>query len=155
MQHESAEQDARSRERNTHELIGLDRIRAVVDDFYERIQRHPVLAEPFKVVGDWHEHKQRLVHFWWVSLGGERYRDYVYRVAPVHMQVGVTAKQVDLWLELFHATLLDHLEPELAEQWYRRAANMGRSIRMVARFGHERDNQVNFGEPVRILPAKP
>lgn len=154
MRQDQVRDESRLRERNTNELIGLDRIRAVVDDFYDRIQRHPTLAEPFRVVEDWPVHKERLVHFWWVSLGGERYRDYVYRVAPVHMQVGVKEEQVDQWLELFHATLLDHLDPDLAALWFSRAANMGRSIRMVARFSEHEDNQVSFGEPVRILPRE-
>lgn len=124
----------RPRERRTHEAIGREAIARVVDDFYDRIQRHPTLAEPFQRVQDWPEHKARLTHFWWISLGGERYRDDQYRVAPAHLPLGITDELVDDWLALFRETLSRHLEPELAEAWYARAAHMGRSIRMLSYF---------------------
>jgi hemoglobin len=121
-------------QRNTHEAIGLPAITAVVDDFYSRIQHHPTLAKPFERVDDWPEHKARLTHFWWLSLGGKAYRDDQYRVGPLHMTLGITDALVDDWLALFHQVMVEHLDAELAEAWYRRAANMGRSIRMLASF---------------------
>lgn len=120
------------RSRNTHEAIGLDTIRRVVDDFYDRIQRHPTLAEPFQRVGDWPEHKARLTHFWWLSLGGERYRDDQFRVGPAHMPLSITDELVTDWLTLFEATVRCHVEATLAEAWLQRARHMGRSIRMLA-----------------------
>lgn len=122
------------RERDTYRAIGRERIAAVVDDFYDRIQAHPSLAEPFRRVSDWPEHKARLTHFWWVSLGGEAYRDEQYRVGPAHVGLGVDEALVDEWLALFAATLADHLEPELARAWMSRAQSMGRSIRMLLAF---------------------
>lgn len=119
------------RERNTHEAIGRDTVAAVVDDFYDRVQRHPTLAEPFLRVSDWPEHKARLTHFWWISLGGDAYRDDEYRVGPAHIGMGVPPELVDDWLALFRATLDAHLPPELADPWFDRARNMGRSIRMM------------------------
>lgn len=125
------------RERKTVEAIGHDAIERVVDDFYNRIQQHPTLAAPFRQVEDWPEHKARLTHFWWISLGGKRYRDDQYRVAPVHMSLGITHELVDDWLALFEATLHDHLSDELAEAWLDRARNMGRSIRLLADWNPE------------------
>ncbi|MDN5848337.1 MAG: group III truncated hemoglobin [Nitrococcus sp.] len=119
------------RQRDTHTAIGLEAICQVVDDFYNRIQRHPTLAEPFTRVTDWPEHKARLSHFWWISLGGERYRDDHYRVASTHLPIGISDALVDDWLALFQSTLKEHLESELAAQWYQRAEHMGRSIRML------------------------
>lgn len=133
--------------RDTNQAIGLNTIAAVVDDFYDRIQRHPTLAEPFTRVDDWPEHKERLTHFWWVSLGGNRYRDYQYRVGPIHMSVGVTDALVDDWLALLRATLDDHLEPELADAWYSRAQHMGRSIRMLGSF-NPNDPTASLGRKV-------
>lgn len=122
------------RTRNTHEAIGLAAMAAVVDDFYDRIQAHPTLAEPFERIDDWPEHKARLTHFWWLSLGGKAYRDDQYRVGPLHMSLGINDELVDDWLALFNQVLHEHLDPELAQAWYQRAANMGRSIRMLASF---------------------
>ncbi len=141
---------ANARTRDTHRQIGMERIRAVVDDFYNEVQTHPALAETFAVVDDWPEHKAKIAHFWWVSLGGERYRDDEYRVGPVHARNKVREEQVDEWLKLFRTVLEKHLEPELVEAWYARANNMGRSIRMIARFGEspESASAAILGRPV-------
>lgn len=120
--------------RNACALIGRDRIEAVVDDFYERVKRHPTLAVPFASVVDWDEHKAHLAHFWWVSLGGERYRSKPYNVGAKHYEAGVTDPLVDDWLALFRRTLDDHLPNELADLWHARASRMGESIRMMAEF---------------------
>src|SRR5690625_4443274 len=106
------------RERETNDSIGHDTIAAVVDDFYDRIQHHPTLAEPFERLHDWPEHKAKLTHFWWVSLGGDRYAPFEYRVGPVHMELGVPEGLVDDWLALFRQVLDEHLPAELAEAWY-------------------------------------
>ena len=125
-----------SRSRNTHEQIGLEKISAVVDDFYNRIQRHPTLARPFSRVRNWDEHKARLSHFWWISLGGAAYRPDIYNVAAKHMdaEVGMTAALIDDWLALFQETLRDSLPMEHAEAWLSRAQNMGRSLRLMLDF---------------------
>src|SRR5687767_14640540 len=44
--------------------IGLDKVKAVIGDFYDRVQEHPALARPFGIVDDWREHKAHLSHFW-------------------------------------------------------------------------------------------
>lgn len=111
--------------------IPLPIIRAVVDDFYNRVQRHPTLSEPFAIVDDWALHKDRLTHYWWTVMGGQRYRDYGYALGDKHAPVGVTPALVDDWLALFHQTLLDHLDPPLAERWLRLAQGIGESLRLM------------------------
>lgn len=133
--------------RKLHEAIGLETIAAVVDAFYDRIQQHPTLAEPFRRVTDWLEHKARLTHFWWLNLGGTRYRDDRYRVGPLHMTLGITDPLVDDWLALFRETLDAHLDAGLAAEWYRRAELMGRSIRMLSTFDPN-DPRIALGKPV-------
>lgn len=127
-----------TRQRETHARIGLETVRAVVDDFYDRIQRHPTLAERFAVVEDWDEHKARLTHFWWISLGGQAYAPYRYRIGEKHAPVGVTHALVDDWLALFRTTLDDHLPTHLADAWIERAERMGDSLRMLSDFYHRK-----------------
>ena len=50
--------------------IGLNKVHAVVDDFYDRVQQHPRLAAPFAIVANWPEHKAHLTHSWWVTSEG-------------------------------------------------------------------------------------
>jgi hemoglobin len=121
-----------ARLRDTYALIGRAKIAAVVDDFYGRVRHHPTLAGPFGIVTDWDEHKARLTHFWWLSLGGPAYRQDRYRVAEKHMPVGVTHALIDDWLKLFQETLNDHLPEEVAALWFARASNMGDSLRLMS-----------------------
>lgn len=126
--------DINLRARDTHERIGLGRIAAVVDDFYERVRSHPTLAVPFAPVGDWPDHKARLTHFWWIGLGGRAYADYRYDIGRKHAPVGVTPALIDDWLTLFRATLDDHLPRALADAWFIRAQRMGDSLRLLTEF---------------------
>ena len=120
------------------ERIGVATVATVVGDFYDAVQRHDTLSAPFSIVTDWAEHKAHLAHFWWVTLGGKPYRDKPYRVADKHAEAGFTPALLVDWLELFRATLERHLAPDLAEQWYARAANIGRSLTYMHEFREAR-----------------
>jgi hemoglobin len=111
--------------------IGIERVQRVVDDFYDAVQRHPKLREPFGIVDDWSEHKAHLTHFWWVSLGGKPYRSKPYQVAVKHMEAGFTPELLRDWLALFRETLDRQLPKDLADQWYARATNIGRSLELM------------------------
>ena len=127
----STDRKAASRLRDTYALIGRVKIAAVVDDFYDRVQRHPTLSGPFARVSDWTEHKARLTHFWWLSLGGPAYRQDRYRVAEKHISVGITPELIADWLKLFQETLNDHLPEEVGALWFARASNIGASLRLM------------------------
>ena len=114
--------------------IGRDKVHAVVSDFYDRVQLHPTLAQPFSIVSDWSHHKAHLAHFWWVTLGGERYRDEPYSVAEKHAMAGFTPALLQDWLALFRRVLSSHLSAEDAEEWYARAEHIGRSLVFMHEF---------------------
>jgi hemoglobin len=110
-------------------LLGRERITTVVADFYDRVRHDPELGPTFAEVRDWNEVKARIGHFWWIDLGGERYRDDVYNPHTVHRHFGVRPEQVDPWLRLFEATVRDHLPVELAEVWLTRVRRMADWVR--------------------------
>jgi hemoglobin len=110
--------------------LGRDCITAVVSDFYQRVQNDPALAPSFSQVRDWDAVKARLAHFWWIDLGGARYRDDVYNPHAVHRHFGVTPEQVEPWRRLFEATVHDHLPPDLAEVWLERVRRMADWVRI-------------------------
>ena len=111
--------------------LGLDKVKAVIDDFYNRVQKHPALARPFGIVDDWDEHKAHLSHFWWVTLGGRPYRNKPYQVAHKHAMAGFTPELLADWLSLFRHTLESHLPADIAEGWFARAENIGRSLKLM------------------------
>lgn len=110
-------------------LLGRERITAVVADFYDRVRHDPELGPTFAGVRDWDEVKARIGHFWWLDLGGQRYRDDVYNPHTVHRHFGVRPEQVDPWLRLFETTVRDHLPAELADVWLTRVRRMADWVR--------------------------
>lgn len=114
--------------------LGRDTIAGVVDTFYERIQQHPTLAGPFRIVTDWQAHKAKMTHFWWVSLGGRAYAEYDYKVVPKHAAIGITPALVDDWLALFDRTVREQAAGAAADLWLFRARRMGDSLRLVGNY---------------------
>ncbi|WP_018152763.1 group III truncated hemoglobin [Leeia oryzae] len=114
--------------------IGRPQIEAVIDRFYDAIRAHPTLATPFAIVDDWTQHKALLTHFWWVSLGGERYMSYDYQVAAKHLHVGFTPELLEEWLTLFRNTIETHVEATYAALWIKRAELIGESLRLMHQF---------------------
>ena len=121
--------------------IGFDKVSAVVSDFYDAVQRHGTLSAPFAVVQHWPEHKVHLAHFWWVTLGGKPFRDKPYRVADKHAAAGFTPDLLVDWLALFREVLAQHLSPALAQQWYARAAHIGRSLNLMHEYRSGRQSR--------------
>lgn len=116
--------------------IGRERVAEVVAAFYAQVRVHPTLSVPFARVTDWPHHLEILTHFWWVSLGGERYLDYSYEVPRKHAEAGFTPDLLQDWLALFQQTLLEHLSPELAVPWIERARKIGTSLKLLHELGH-------------------
>lgn len=116
--------------------IGHERVADVVDRFYAKVRIHPTLAQPFARVQDWHAHLEHLTHFWWVTLGGQRYLNYSYNVPQRHAETGFTPELLVDWLALFRTTLHEVLPDELAEPWMARAERIGESLRLMHELGH-------------------
>lgn len=102
----------------------------VVDDFYTRIQRDPILQIPFSSVHDWPEHIERLTHFWWIRFGGAPYLFSQYNPVAKHFFAGFSRDLLTRWLSIFHATLKEHLAPEQAALWTSISARMGEALLM-------------------------
>lgn len=102
----------------------------VVDDFYSRIQKDPVLQVPFRSVHDWPEHVQRLIHFWWSRFGGRVYLFNYYRPVEKHFFAGFDRSLLKRWLDIFHETLQSHLKPEQVETWRSISEKLGEALAM-------------------------
>ena len=103
----------------------------VVDLFYERVRADEALSKPFGVVEDWPHHKAIISHFWWMTLGGERYMDHKYSVAPKHRAVGFTPDLLNHnWLPLFELTMREVLPEDLSNIWMAQARRIGQSLEL-------------------------
>jgi hemoglobin len=132
------------------DAIGKERVTRVIDRFYDRIQEHARLKIPFAVVRDWVHHKEILTHFWWVTLGGERYLDYSYTVANKHQESGFTPALLGDWLPLFHEIVREEVpEKTLADGWLERADRIGQSLTYL----HEVTQRNHAVNPTLFKPA--
>ena len=116
--------------RELHQQLGKETIHAVVASFYDRIRDHPTLGGYFSSVKNWDELKTRIGHFWWLDLGGERYREDVYNPHAVHRHLQIPPTLIDDWLALFKANLDDNLPADAASAWLTRATKMAEWIRI-------------------------
>lgn len=115
----------------------------VVDDFYTRIQNDSILQVPFRSVGDWPEHIQRLTHFWWIKFGGEPYLFGYYNPVAKHFFAGFSRDLLVRWLSIFHETLEAHLQPQQVALWKLISERMGQALSTkneIFRREHEQRN---------------
>lgn len=86
-------------------------IASVVDDFYARCRRDPVLGPVFEAqVDDWDEHLARIRAFWGAAL----LRDGGYSGRPLeaHLAIpGLAPEHFSAWLRLFALTVESHSPP--------------------------------------------
>nr|WP_221276978.1 group III truncated hemoglobin [Deinobacterium chartae] len=108
---------------------GPDVVRAVVNDFYTRVDRDALLGPVFRSrLPRWEPHLEKLYAFWETVLGGEpRYRGHALRA---HAGLELTSQHFERWLSLFEETLRAHLDDEEAAEAFLTPAR-----RMASRLG--------------------
>jgi hemoglobin len=111
-------------------------IRTLVDTFYERVRRDPVLAPVFEsAIADtaWPAHLQKMYAFWSsVMLTSGRYKG---NPVAVHQQVGGMAPTLfGRWLDLFERTAAELFVPDVAEAFAVRARRIAESLRLALFF---------------------
>lgn len=103
-------------------------IERLVDAFYDRVQRDPVLGPIFNpAIDDWPAHKATLVGFWAsIMLGTREYRG---NPLAVHLGHPIVDAHFGHWLALWRDTAHQVLNAEQAEVFYERAQRIGQSLR--------------------------
>ena len=110
-------------------------IRAVVETFYGRVRRDPMLGPIFEAaVADWPEHLRKLTDFWSsLTLMSGRYKGNPFEAHLPLPRLG--DEHFATWLRLFDQTLLELCTPQQAEVFRLRAGwvadsfNLGLAIR--------------------------
>jgi len=112
---------------------GLDQamIRAVVEDFYDKARRDPVVGPVFnRVIDDdeWPHHLDKITAFWSsMLLGTGTYRG---RPMPKHVNIGELAdRHFERWLALFRETVETLCPPHIAALFVDRAERVGNNFR--------------------------
>lgn len=110
--------------------VTASEIGAVVQDFYTRIRKDPVLGPVFAAhVQDWPAHEDKIASFWRNAILFER--SYDGNPMQRHLAAGnVRAEMFARWLELFDETLAAQLDPDAAAAWSALARKIGRGLAM-------------------------
>jgi len=124
-----------------HEHARIDRIDEaaivrLIDAFYARVRRDPVLAPVFEQAipeAEWPAHLQTMYAFWSaVMLTSGRYKG---DPVTTHRAVqGVAPEMFGRWLDLFEATADDLCTPALADLFADKARRIGESLKLALFF---------------------
>lgn len=105
-------------------------IQRLVDRFYAKVRRDPVLGPIFDAaIGDgWDQHLATMVDFWSsVMLTTGRYKG---NPVAVHARVeGIAPELFPRWLELFAETTAEEFAPEIAARFDGKAMRIADSLR--------------------------
>ena len=111
--------------------IGRDNVNLVIHKFYEKLRLHPELKTFFIHIKDFEAHETHVADFWWVAMGGRIGDHRPFDMVGRHLPLGLSEASIAQWLDLFHATLLEHLPPALAGQWFQMALGIGANMKRL------------------------
>ncbi|MCF6232835.1 MAG: group III truncated hemoglobin [Rhodobacteraceae bacterium] len=114
--------------------ITRDQIETVVEQFYERVRKNPVIGPVFlesltESREIWAPHEAKIAGFWANAILHER----SYDGNPMMIHAGISAlkpEMFDVWLDLFADTLRQTLPEPTAAAWEALARKIGRGLRM-------------------------
>lgn len=110
-------------------------IAAVVDEFYARVRRDPVLGPVFDgAVSDWSDHLQKLAGFWSsLMLRSGRYKGNPV-TAHLRQQQVISPAMFDRWLALWSDVTSELLPEAAARAMQARAAIIAESLKLALFF---------------------
>jgi len=125
-------------------------IARLVDGFYDRVRRDPLIGPVFEArISDWGPHLEQMKLFWSsVALMSGVYHG---RPMPKHLPLPVDARHFDRWLELFEGAAAEICPPAAAAHFIERARRIAESLEL----GIAGANGVLLGKGERYLrPAQ-
>lgn len=102
----------------------------VLDDFYAKVRRDPILGPVFStIIGeDWTAHMEKIRRFWCSALRirpGYEGRAFM----PAHLRHdSIQASQMDRWMELFRETVAEDVDETQRAAFLRVAVSMSENL---------------------------
>lgn len=103
------------------DIIHRDDVKLLVDNFYEKVKRHPLLGPVFAQV-DWPHHLPIMYDFWSSMLLGDQ--TYTGNPLQKHLPLPLHREHFDQWLGVFTKTIDEKFSGEKAEEAKDRARNI-------------------------------
>ncbi|TNE78873.1 MAG: group III truncated hemoglobin [Bacteroidetes bacterium] len=121
-----------------HDISTFDDIQLMVNEFYEKVQKDPLLSPIFNAViqNRWAEHLEKMYRFWQTVLLDE----HSYQGSPFvpHAKLPLEANHFERWLLLFNETVDLHFVGPKAERAKWQGARM--SEMFLAKLSYYRQN---------------
>lgn len=108
-----------------------DEVGVVINAFYGKLKNHPQLGHFFEHLGDFAEHEQRIIDFWWVSMGGELEQPPKIDMIGKHFTLGIEASDLEVWLALFSETLEEKLSGDKARYWMDKVLTIAARLKQI------------------------
>jgi len=106
------------------DILNIDDVKLLVDDFYEKIRNNELLSPIFNGVikDNWPAHLERMYGFWQTLLLDVQ----AYGGTPFlkHAKLPIEKEHFDTWISLFNDTVDEHFTGEKASEAKWRAARM-------------------------------
>jgi len=114
-----------------HDIVTETDVRALVETFYRKVRRDDLLAPIFEpVIGNnWDHHLGRMTDFWsTLLLYTRKFND-----DPLlkHLPLTLIKAHFDRWLLLFHGTVDELFQGQIAENAKKRAYSIARIMKAV------------------------
>jgi hemoglobin len=135
---------------NATTIDGIDEegLRTLVEHFYARVRRDPLIGPVFDAaIDDWSEHLDRLQAFWSsVMLASGRYKG---RPLPAHIRhaESISSASFERWLSLWRQATNELMPPPAAAALQEKAARIAESLSLGIDFAQ--------GRGFQAAPARP
>jgi hemoglobin len=111
-------------EQDKKEILTIDDVKLLVDDFYNKVREDALLGPVFneKIGERWPAHLDKMYRFWQTILLDQ----HTYHGSPFkpHADLPIDKEHFDQWLVLFDHTVTEHFSGEKAEEAQWRASKM-------------------------------
>ncbi|MEX0883517.1 MAG: group III truncated hemoglobin [Cyclobacteriaceae bacterium] len=112
------------------EIISIEEIRELVDTFYGKVRKDPVLAPVFeqRIGNKWKIHLDKMYKFWQTVL----LQEHTYHGSPFspHASMPIGEEHFERWLRLFQETLEENFTGDKAKEAQWRAQKMAEMFQL-------------------------
>ncbi|AEM71834.1 globin family protein [Allomuricauda ruestringensis DSM 13258] len=112
------------------EIQSLEEIKQLVDLFYGKVRKDPLLADIFNAVikDNWPIHLEKMYRFWQTVL----LQEHTYQGSPFapHAKLRVNKEHFNRWKQLFFETVDENFHGEKAEEAKFRAEKMAEMFQL-------------------------
>lgn len=99
-----------------NDIQSMNDIEVLVNSFYGKVRMDSLLGEIFnRVIQDrWPEHLHKMYNFWQTVLLDEH--SYYGSPFPPHAKLPIQQDHFDRWLHIWHSTIDEHFEGQVADE---------------------------------------